>query len=148
MKKLLVVLLAVVMLFGLTYSVLAAPTLPEDMWSRPAPIRDACQKLMDYKIIEGKSDGLMWPEAMLTRAAMALVHFYRRAFSPYIQPRCIYIPTCSSYALEAIARFGAIRGGLLSVWRLLRCNPFSRGGYDPVPDSFTFRRQFHVYPRK
>ncbi|MCL2677510.1 MAG: hypothetical protein FWE85_00470, partial [Clostridiales bacterium] len=73
MKKLLVVLLAVVMLFGLTYSVLAAPTLPEDMWSRPAPIRDACQKLMDYKIIEGKSDGLMWPEAMLTRAELATI---------------------------------------------------------------------------
>lgn len=78
----------------------------------------------------------------------ALVTLYRKGISPYIQPRCIYIPTCSTYALEAIERFGAIRGGLLSVWRVLRCNPLSRGGYDPVPDHFTFKREYKVYPKK
>ena len=78
----------------------------------------------------------------------ALIRFYQLSVSRYTQPHCIYIPTCSRYALEAIDRFGAIRGGLLSVWRLLRCNPFAKGGYDPVPDHFTFHREFQVYPGK
>ena len=78
----------------------------------------------------------------------ALIRFYQLSVSRYTQPHCIYIPTCSRYALEAIDRFGAIRGGLLPVWRLLRCNPFAKGGYDPVPDHFTFRREFQVYPGK
>ena len=70
----------------------------------------------------------------------SLILFYRRAISPYKKPTCKYIPTCSTYALQAIDRFGALRGGLLAAWRLLRCNPFARAGYDPVPDTFTFRR--------
>ena len=44
-----------------------------------------------------------------------------------------YIPTCSSYGLEAVTKYGALKGGLLMIWRILRCNPFSKGGYDPVP---------------
>lgn len=68
--------------------------------------------------------------------------FYQRAISPYTPPSCRYIPTCSRYALDAVERYGAIRGGLLAVWRILRCNPFSKGGYDPVPNRFTFKRQF------
>ena len=48
-------------------------------------------------------------------------------------PTCKYFPTCSQYAIEALEKYGVIKGGLLAVWRILRCNPFSKGGYDPVP---------------
>ena len=64
---------------------------------------------------------------------LGLIRFYRRAISPHTKPCCKYIPTCSAYGLEAIERFGALKGGLLTLWRILRCNPWSRGGYDPVP---------------
>lgn len=50
-----------------------------------------------------------------------------------VYTHCIYIPTCSEYALEAIEKYGAFKGVLLTVWRILRCNPFAKGGYDPVP---------------
>ncbi|MEG2204491.1 MAG: membrane protein insertion efficiency factor YidD, partial [Oscillospiraceae bacterium] len=85
---------------------------------------------------------------MLKRALKALVRLYQRAISSYTQPHCIYIPTCSAYAIEAMDRYGAVRGGLLAVWRLLRCNPFAKGGYDPVPEHFTFKREYQVYPHK
>jgi len=77
-----------------------------------------------------------------------LIRLYQKGISQYTQPHCIYIPTCSSYALEAIERFGAVKGGLLSLWRILRCNPFAKGGFDPVPERFTFRREWQVYPKK
>lgn len=57
---------------------------------------------------------------------------YKRWISPMLPPSCKYTPTCSEYAMEALERHGVLRGGLMSVWRLLRCNPFSKGGYDPV----------------
>ena len=47
-------------------------------------------------------------------------------------PKCKYIPTCSQYALEAIERYGVVKGGIMDLWRILRCNPFSKGGFDPV----------------
>ena len=69
----------------------------------------------------------------MKRILKALIRFYQVAISPY-RPRCCnYIPTCSQYALEAIRRYGALKGGALALWRILRCNPFSHGGYDPVP---------------
>ena len=74
-------------------------------------------------------------------ALLWLIRLYQRYISPGLPRRCRFSPTCSQYALDAIERFGAIRGTLLAVWRILRCNPFCRGGYDPVPDKFTFRRQ-------
>lgn len=85
---------------------------------------------------------------MLKSAAMAAIRFYQRAISRYTQPHCNYVPTCSAYALEAIERHGFLKGLLLGAWRLLRCNPFSRGGYDPVPERFTFRREFKIYARR
>ncbi|MFQ7103983.1 membrane protein insertion efficiency factor YidD [Neglectibacter timonensis] len=71
---------------------------------------------------------------MIRRLFLRLIRFYRRAISPRKPAMCRYIPTCSEYGLEAIERFGALKGGLLTVWRILRCNPWSRGGYDPVPE--------------
>ena len=70
----------------------------------------------------------------MKRVLIALVKFYRRAISPWRPPCCRYIPTCSQYAVTAIERYGAIKGGRLAAWRILRCNPFSKGGYDPVPE--------------
>jgi putative membrane protein insertion efficiency factor len=58
---------------------------------------------------------------------------YQRFISPALPRRCKYHPTCSAYAVQAIKRFGILRGSLLAAWRLLRCNPWSHGGYDPVP---------------
>ena len=74
---------------------------------------------------------------------LALIRFYRRWISPRKRkPACRYVPTCSQYAVTAIERYGAWKGGRMAVWRLLRCNPFSRGGYDPVPeDLYTFIRR-------
>ena len=62
---------------------------------------------------------------------------YRYAISPYLGPRCRFTPTCSAYALEAIERYGAVRGSWLALRRLARCHPFCPGGYDPVPCEHT-----------
>lgn len=64
---------------------------------------------------------------------LAVLRFYRKHISPHFPPMCRYYPTCSTYAVEAIEVHGAFKGGLLALWRLLRCNPLSKGGYDPVP---------------
>lgn len=64
---------------------------------------------------------------------IALIKGYRKYISPMKSTKCPYIPTCSEYGLEAVEKYGAIKGGFLALWRILRCNPFSRGGYDPVP---------------
>ena len=69
----------------------------------------------------------------MKRILIALVKFYRRAISPYRPPCCNYTPTCSQYALEAIEKYGALKGGYLAFRRILRCNPFHKGGRDPVP---------------
>ncbi|MBU5625754.1 membrane protein insertion efficiency factor YidD [Oscillibacter sp. MSJ-2] len=69
----------------------------------------------------------------MKRLLLALVRFYRREISPAFPPRCRYIPTCSQYALEAIEKYGALKGSYLAFRRVLRCNPFHKGGYDPVP---------------
>ena len=69
----------------------------------------------------------------MKRVLIAMVIFYRKHISPASVPRCRFIPTCSAYALEALEKHGALKGGALSVWRVLRCNPFCKSGYDPVP---------------
>ena len=69
----------------------------------------------------------------MKRLLILVIRFYREHISPFFPPSCRYTPTCSQYALEAITEYGAWKGTLLAAWRILRCNPFSRGGYDPVP---------------
>lgn len=70
----------------------------------------------------------------MKRPLIWLISFYRKNISPLKRtPCCKYFPTCSTYALEAVKVHGALKGGLLSLLRILRCNPFSAGGYDPVP---------------
>lgn len=71
----------------------------------------------------------------MKRLLLFLVRFYRRVLSPMKRkPCCRYFPTCSTYAVTAIERYGAVKGGGMAAWRVLRCNPFSKGGYDPVPE--------------
>ncbi|HEV8367378.1 MAG TPA: membrane protein insertion efficiency factor YidD [Pyrinomonadaceae bacterium] len=63
---------------------------------------------------------------------ISTLRFYKLAISPLLPPSCRFIPTCSEYAIDAIARYGALRGSQLALRRLLRCHPFHPGGYDPV----------------
>ncbi len=80
----------------------------------------------------------------MKRLLLALIRFYRREISPRKRrPCCRYFPTCSDYAITAVERYGAWRGGRMAAWRVLRCNPFSKGGYDPVPEDpqITLRRE-------
>ena len=65
---------------------------------------------------------------------IGLVKFYQLCISPFTPPSCRFTPTCSAYAIEAIQKRGAFVGTLLSIWRILRCNPLCKGGYDPVPE--------------
>lgn len=67
---------------------------------------------------------------------MGLIKFYKKFISPLFPPKCKYYPTCSTYGLEAVRKYGFIRGGWLAVWRILRCNPWSMGGIDFVPEKF------------
>ena len=62
-----------------------------------------------------------------------IIEFYRKYVSPMKSTKCPYIPTCSEYGLEAVKKYGAFKGGFLALWRIIRCNPLSKGGYDPVP---------------
>ncbi len=64
--------------------------------------------------------------------ALQLLRAYKWAISPMLPPACRYVPTCSEYAMEAVERYGALRGGWMAFARILRCHPFARGGYDPV----------------
>ncbi len=70
----------------------------------------------------------------MRRAALAAIRFYQGRISPGLPAACRFQPTCSHYAHDAIERFGVVRGGALTVWRLLRCTPLTAGGFDPVPD--------------
>lgn len=65
--------------------------------------------------------------------AAAVLRLYKIVISPVLPVSCRYVPTCSEYAAEALARHGFFRGLVLAAWRLVRCNPFVRGGYNPVP---------------
>ena len=70
----------------------------------------------------------------MKKLLIQFVRCYQVAISAKRPPCCKYMPTCSAYAIEALERFGAFKGSALAIWRILRCNPLSRGGYDPVPE--------------
>ena len=78
------------------------------------------------------------PRALRTVVTLPILA-YQRLISPLLVPRCRYYPSCSQYAVEAIQRYGILRGLVLAAWRLLRCNPLSHGGYDPVEAQRVFR---------
>lgn len=69
----------------------------------------------------------------MKRVMIKGIRIYQKYLSPLKYTKCPYYPTCSQYGLEAIEKYGAFKGGLMAIWRILRCNPFSKGGYDPVP---------------
>ena len=76
---------------------------------------------------------------LLRSIAVLPIRFYQRVISPAFGSRCKYYPSCSDYAAQAISRFGILRGLVLAGWRLLRCNPWSHGGFDPVEDQRLFK---------
>ena len=76
--------------------------------------------------------------SLVRAVALAPIRLYQRFVSPLLPRRCKYLPTCSDYALQAVRAHGLLRGGVLAGWRLLRCNPWSHGGYDPVSDQKLF----------
>jgi len=69
----------------------------------------------------------------MKKICLLLIRFYQKAISPYIGAHCRFTPTCSQYALIAITRYGAFKGTYLAIRRILKCHPFHKGGYDPVP---------------
>ena len=79
----------------------------------------------------------------MKRGILFLIRWYKRHLSPHLPDACRFTPTCSQYALTAIERYGAWKGGWMALWRILRCTPFARGGYDPVPEdtNATMRRE-------
>ncbi len=71
-------------------------------------------------------------EREMKALALGLLRGYKRWISPVFPPACRYVPTCSEYAMEAVERYGVVRGGMMAAWRLLRCHPLAKGGLDPV----------------
>lgn len=69
----------------------------------------------------------------MKKLLIVLIRFYQTKISPFTKPRCRFLPTCSEYALQAITKYGALKGSFFAFKRLLRCHPFHKGGYDPVP---------------
>lgn len=69
---------------------------------------------------------------MMKKFLILFIRFYQKAISPLFPPSCRFVPTCSEYAIEAVKKYGALKGGRMAIWRILRCNPFCKGGYDPV----------------
>ncbi len=78
----------------------------------------------------------------MKKIAIFLIRFYQKYISPLFPPTCRFTPTCSEYTLQAIERFGFFKGSLLGLRRILRCNPLSKGGYDPVP------KEFYIFKRR
>lgn len=79
---------------------------------------------------------------MLKKLLISLIKFYRIYLSPMKAVKCPYYPSCSQYGLEAVEKYGALKGGALAAYRILRCNPFSKGGYDPVPGKVKIKSRY------
>ena len=71
-------------------------------------------------------------EIDMKKLFLFIIKFYRKYISPMKSTKCPYIPSCSEYGMEAIEKYGALKGGVLALWRIIRCNPFSKGGYDQI----------------
>ena len=82
----------------------------------------------------------------MSRILIAFIRVYQYTLSPMLGQRCKYYPSCSSYAIDALREHGAVRGTGMAAWRLLRCNPFSNGGYDPVPPRHRDCEHDHAKP--
>jgi putative membrane protein insertion efficiency factor len=82
----------------------------------------------------------------LRSAAIAAIRAYQRVISPLLPQRCKYEPSCSHYAAQAVQEYGILRGLVLAGWRLLRCNPWSHGGYDPVHEQRVFSQRRPAAP--
>jgi putative membrane protein insertion efficiency factor len=82
----------------------------------------------------------------LRAVVIAPIRAYQRVVSPLLPPRCKYAPSCSHYAAQALQEYGILRGLILAGWRLLRCNPWSHGGYDPVHEQRLFRPRRSTAP--
>ncbi len=77
----------------------------------------------------------------MKRVFIFFIRLYQKHISPHTPARCRFTPTCSQYAVEALEKHGALKGSLLALWRILRCNPFGKSGYDPVPEHFFHRKE-------
>jgi uncharacterized protein len=80
---------------------------------------------------------------MLKKVFLSVIRFYQIVISPLKPPSCRFYPTCSHYGLEAVERFGAIKGGWLAIKRILKCHPFHQGGVDPVPEKWPTKKKEH-----
>jgi len=76
----------------------------------------------------------------MKRLFILIIKFYQKYLSPMKSTKCPYYPSCSNYGMEAIEKYGAFKGGLMAAWRICRCNPLSKGGYDPVPDKKNIKK--------
>ncbi|MCI5191553.1 MAG: membrane protein insertion efficiency factor YidD [Candidatus Electrothrix sp. AU1_5] len=97
--------------------------------SKSVPLRNPRES---QKKPQKKTEKVEQKITLVATLLLMLVKGYRYGISPLFPPCCRYVPTCSEYAVEAIARYGALRGGWLAFCRILRCHPFAAGGYDPV----------------
>ena len=84
----------------------------------------------------------------MKRILLWLIRGYQKRISPFFPPSCRYYPTCSHYTFTAIERFGVFKGTLMGIFRILRCHPAVRGGYDPVPDHFSLKRNITAEERE
>ena len=100
------------------------------MLSVTRPAHDHAQAEVDFGSPPLLPHNAPSPAAWL---ALLIIALYRRAISPLLPPACRFVPSCSEYGYEAVARYGILAGGRIAVWRILRCNPFGGSGYDPVP---------------